>query len=261
MKTKQTQVIINESNNKFVIASQRENVKKIICPFYYSSKKYQTKVVFPKNRKYRLDQIKQILNFSTINYYSEDKLIFDCLQSIDEVFFHNIKSGIIMIDVNNICEISNDKKILQAEEKLVLNQTVNEEEFQFKIQLSNNYYFQTKKKKVLPILFDDGFALSIIENNDATMYLTIKDPKKSFINITNTIKSCKFISFYMGVWPIFNININNIDKTPIYINYIDKYIDSYNQPILIKLTRNLLDFNGQVRLKIVGENYKLPQDS
>ena len=169
--------------------------------------------------------------------------------------FNNIDNGLIMLNITSKNEkIKNtDNKyenILEVDDKLLLKNCTGDYK-PIDIKIPNKFIFKTEDLKVLPVILYDGFILSITNEEESILYLSIKNPSENLIGQCSKKSAFNIVNYFYNIWPIFDINIRLKATIKLFLESDELNLEG-NKPILLKFTKKLKEEIANVEL--IGES-------
>ena len=220
------QVVVSSDKTSFLITKMLSEIN-IISPFERNEGEYFTNFTTPNNRIYRIQELYQsIPKFSTYSM-SGDNIIFDCVNKLPEAMFKDVDSGIIHFSASE-----SDDKSIDVDPKMVFKISTSES---IELPFNQNVKFKTRFLKVFPIILTNGFILSIVDSEEATIFITLNNPEKNFIGSCLRQEVINVITNLIPIWPIFDVYVGISTKIHLRKQFsIDRF--KGKTPIILNLT-------------------------
>ena len=217
-----TQVVVsNMQPNSFIIIRKFGARYSVITPFFaYERENGDTEWCsdfnVPNNRLFRIQNL--FNNIPAISSYKVyvDKLQFNCLENFPpNIFSETLTSGWIHFNYKASKETDKSPDIIEIEDRVIFEQIDDTEidvpgsPFDLTFEQTNKIKFEAKDLKVFPVIFKNGFALTVADGKSTTLYLTLENVEKMFCGVTSQSELNNLIHNIFPLFPYFNCNVND----------------------------------------------------
>lgn len=236
----QTQVVVSSDKTLFLITKVLSSTN-VVCPFNHDEGEYYTNFSAPKNRIYRIQALYNTVSKISTYSINESQINFDCVNQLPVDLFQNAMSGFIHF-TTSIAE----EDVVEIDPKIIFK---NVDPVSEDIKLDQSIKFRTKFLKVFPIILTNGFMLSIADQDEATIFISVNNPEKNIVGSCLRQEIINTIQNIVPIWPIFNINVGKTTKIYLRENILPDNFKENSQPILINITYRFDDTRNATIIK------------
>lgn len=248
------QTVINEDKSKFIIAKKFANFTSIITPFNKINNKFNSDFSIPHSRAQRIQYLYNLMiniaEYSTTNNYID----FDCVGKLPLEIFENYDNGIIHFNIQNK-SIKNDNNdlIIEMDPRLIINTVTDNEIIEY--DNKSKILFTTNHIKVFSVLLSKGVIITIVDQDECIIYLTLLNPNKGYIGTCIRKEIANITQNIFPIWPIFNIVADeNINKIFLKKELLENIKTSSYQKLMLKIKYNFTN-PSLMFIEKIGYNY------
>ncbi|MFW6219360.1 MAG: hypothetical protein ACOC33_00700 [bacterium] len=239
------QTVIDEDKTNFIIAKRFNKFTSIVTPFFYNHdlEIYQSSLVVPHTRAQRINLLYNLMPKLAKYETYQDYIHYDCLYKLPPDVFDNYESGIIHLYMDNETTnvMSDDEsevnETVNIDIRLILNE-IEDQDTVYQYKNNSKIMFTTKYLKVFPVVLSKGFILTIVNNEECIVYVSLLNPSKGYIGTCIRKEIANITQNIFPIWPIFNIaadeSINKIFLKKEVINEIKP--NNIHDKLLLKIS-------------------------
>lgn len=216
-----TQVVVSTLQpNSFIILRKNGNSYSLIGPgvAYVGENgevEYSSDFIVQVNRMFRIQNLFEGIKPISSYKISVDKIKFNCLENFPpNIFPESFTSGWIHFNYK-AARSEENHSIIEIDDRMIFEQIDDAEIdvpgsiYDLTFEQPNKINFQAKDLKVFPVIFKDGFALTVADEKCATLYLTLSNVEKMFAGVTSQRELNNLIHNIFPLFPYFNCNVND----------------------------------------------------
>lgn len=209
-KNRNNQTVINEDQSSFIIAKKFNKFTSIITPFFYNNDNdnYQSNLIVPHSRAQRIQLLYSLMPKLARYETNQDYIFYDCLYKLPNDVFNEYKYGFIHLYMDNeVTNVENNNEInetINVDIRLLLN-SIEENDESIEYENNSKISFITKFLKVFPVVLSKGFILTIVNEEQCNIFITLLNPNKGYIGTCIRKEIANITQNIFPIWPIFNI--------------------------------------------------------
>lgn len=232
------QTVINEDKSKFIIAKKFNNFTSIITPFNKIDDEYKSDFIIPHSRAQRIQYLYNLM--PTIAEYStrSHDIEFDCVNKFPHEVFNNYTSGLIHFYIQNkTIKNDNNDTIIEMDPRLIINCIDDNELIEY--ENKSKILFTTNHIKVFSVLLSKGMIITIVNQDECILYITLLNPNKGYIGTCIRKEIANITQNVFPIWPIFNIVADDtINKIFLKKEILNNIKTSNYQKLMLKIKYN-----------------------